>query len=67
MRNSMMLMLLLNVHSNSTVNITRSKLSKVYKRIWLLRNLSNKLARQALVTIHKAFIRPRLDYGDIVV
>ena len=26
--------------------------------------LSNLLQRQALVTIHKAFIRPHLDYGD---
>ena len=28
--------------------------------------LSNKLPRQALVTIHNVFIRPHLDYGDIV-
>ena len=44
----------------------KEKLSKVYKGIGLLRNLSNKLPRQALVTIYKAFIRPHLDYGDIV-
>ena len=44
----------------------KEKLSKVYKGIELLRNLSNKLPRQALVTIYKAFIRPHLDYGDIV-
>ena len=44
----------------------KEKLSKVYKSIGLLRNLSNKLPRQALVTIYKAFIRPHLDYGDIV-
>ena len=42
------------------------KLNKVYKGIGLLKNLSNKLARQALVTTYKAFIRPHLDYGDIV-
>ena len=41
-------------------------LSKVYKGIGLLRNLFNKLPRQALATIYKAFIRPHLDYGDIV-
>ena len=40
------------------------KLRKVYKGIGLLRNLPNKLPRQALVTIYKAFIRPHLDYGD---
>ena len=32
----------------------KEKLSKVYKAIGLLRNLSNKLARQVLVTIYKA-------------
>ena len=44
----------------------KEKLSKVYKGIGLLRNLTNKLPRQALVTIYKEFIRPHLDYGDIV-
>ena len=44
----------------------KEKLSKVYKGIGLLRNFFNKLSRQALVTIYKAFIRPHLDYGDIV-
>ena len=44
----------------------KEKLSKVYKGIGLLRNLSNKRSRQALVTIYKVFIRPHLDYGDIV-
>ena len=31
-----------------------------------MRKLSNLLPRQALVTIYKAFIRPHLDYGDVV-
>ena len=44
----------------------REKLRNVYKGIGLLRNISNKLPRQALVTIYKAIIRPHLDYGDIV-
>ena len=45
----------------------KEKLSKIYKGIvLLLRNFSNKLPRQALVTIYTAFIRPQLDYGDIV-
>ena len=44
----------------------KEKLSKVYKGIGLLRNLSNKLPRPALVTVYKAFIRPHLDYVDIV-
>ena len=44
----------------------KKKFSKVYKDIGLLRNLSNKFLRQALVTIYKVFIRPHLGYGDIV-
>ena len=44
----------------------KEKLSKVYKGIGLLGNLSNKLPRQALVTIYNASIRPHFDYGDIV-
>ena len=44
----------------------KEKLSKVYKGIGLLRNLSNKFPRQALVMIYKVFMRPHLDYGDIV-
>ena len=44
----------------------KEKLGKVYEGIGLLRNLSNKLPRQALVTIYNVFTRPHLDYGDIV-
>ena len=32
----------------------------------LLRKLSDLLPRQALVTIYKAFVRPHLDYGDVL-
>ena len=42
----------------------KEKLSKVYKGILFLRNLSNKLSRQALATIYnKAFIRPHLNWA----
>ena len=34
--------------------------------IRLLRKLSNLLPRQALVTIYNAFVRPHLDYGDVL-
>ena len=36
------------------------------KTVGLLRKLSNLLPRQALVTIYKAFVRPHLDYGDVL-
>ena len=34
--------------------------------IRLLKKLSNLLPRQALVIIYKAFIRPHLDYDDVL-
>ena len=41
-------------------------LSKVNKTIGLFRKLQAFLPRQSLVTVYKAFIRPHLDYGDII-
>ena len=40
--------------------------NKTNKTIGLLRKLSNLLPRQALITIYKAFVRPHLDYGDVL-
>ena len=40
--------------------------NKTNKTIGLLRKLSNLLPRQVLVTIYKAFVRPHLDYGDVL-
>ena len=41
-------------------------LNKVNKTIVLLRKLYNTLLRLSLLTINKSFIRPHLDYGDIM-
>ena len=41
-------------------------LNKVNKIIGLLRKLQNTLPRPSLLTIYKSFIRPHLDYGDII-
>ena len=41
-------------------------LNKVNKTIGLLCKLHNILPRSALFTIYKSFIRPLLDYGDII-
>ena len=38
--------------------------SKVNKTIGII--LQNVLSRSALLTIYKSFIRPHLDYGDIM-
>ena len=40
--------------------------SKVDKTICLLRKLQAVLPSPSLVTIYKAFIRPHLDYEDII-
>ena len=44
----------------------KSIFSKVNKTIGLLRKLHHILPRSPLLTIYKSFIRPDLDYGDIV-
>ena len=41
-------------------------LAKVNKAVGLLRKLLNLLPRTTLITIYKAFIRPHLDYGDVL-
>ena len=41
-------------------------LNKVNKTIWLLRKLQNTLPRPSLLTIYKSFIRPHLDYGNVM-
>ena len=40
--------------------------SKVSKGVGLLRKLNRILPRSSLLTIYKSFVRPHLDYGDIV-
>ena len=39
---------------------------KINKAISLLRKLQNNLPRAPLVTIYKSFVRPHLDYRDIL-
>ena len=39
---------------------------KTNKTIGLLRNLQTLLLRAPLITIYKSFIRPHLDYGDMI-
>ena len=41
-------------------------LSKINKSIGLLRKLQSLLPRNALITIYKSFIRPHLDYNDVI-
>ena len=40
--------------------------TKVNKSVSIIRKLQNVLPRSALLTVYKSFIRPLLDYGDII-
>ena len=44
----------------------QSKMSKCYKMIGITKRLSVSIPRDALFRIHKSFIRPHLDHGDII-
>ena len=39
---------------------------KVNKCISMIRKLRNSLPLKSLVTIYKAFLRPLIDYGDVI-
>ena len=41
-------------------------LTKVNRTIGLLRKFQQVLPRPSLITIYKVFIRPHLDYGDVI-
>ena len=43
-----------------------SAISKVNKGISIIKKLRNSLPRKSLITIYKAFLRPLIDYGDII-
>ena len=40
--------------------------SKINKAVGIIRKLQNVLPRSALLAIYKSFIRPHLDYGEII-
>ena len=45
----------------------KKKLQKqVYKGIGAIKKLNNVLPQNALLTIYKSFVRPHIDYGDIL-
>ena len=43
-----------------------SAISKINKGISVIKKLRHSLPRKSLITIHKAFLRPLIDYGDII-
>ena len=52
-----------NLNFNTPID---QKIKKCNKLIGLIKRLSVSLTRNALLTIYKSFIRPHLDYGDIL-
>ena len=44
----------------------KEKMPKAYKGTAVLRKLQNIIPKNFLLTIYKSFIRPHLDYGDII-
>ena len=52
-----------NFYFNEHINTV---LSKVNKMIALLRKFQHILPRHSILTIYKTFVRPHLDYGDVV-
>ena len=42
------------------------KISKANKGIGIIKRLYSCLPRKSLVTIYKSFIRPHIDYGDVI-
>ena len=41
-------------------------MTKCYKMIGIIKRLSVNIPRDTLLRIYKSFIRPHLDYGDII-
>ena len=44
----------------------KEKISKGMKRICIIKNWSNVLPRKFLITIYKSFVRPYLDFSDLI-
>ena len=57
--------MVLNTKFDFNLNLKNAQ-SKVNKTIGLLRKLQNILPKQSVIIIYKSFIRPHLDYGDII-
>ena len=47
-------------------NHVKEKIIKAIKDIGVIKKLSGTLPRDTLLTIYKSFVKPHLDYGDII-
>ena len=44
----------------------KEKIAKAMRGIGIIKKLSKVLPRKSLITIYKSFVRPHLDYGDLI-
>ena len=59
----------LGIHLDDKLNFIhhiKENISKANKGIGVIKKLNNTLPRKALLTLYKSFVRPHLDYGDII-
>ena len=59
----------LGLHLDSKLNFAEhinEKIKKAVKVISVIKKLNVTLPRSSLLTIYKLFIRPHLDYGDVI-
>ena len=59
----------LGMHLDEKLNFNthvKEKITKAKKGIGVIRKLAHVLPRESLVTIYKSFVRPHIDYGDII-
>ena len=58
-----------NCHIDSKLNFfdhINEKIKKATKGINVIRKMNLSLPRSSLLTIYKSFLRPHLDYGDVI-
>ena len=59
----------LGMHLDEKLNFNthiKKKIPKVNKGIGIIRKFAHLLPRESLTTIYKSFVRPHIDYGDII-
>ena len=59
----------LGMHLDEKLNFNthvEEKITKANKGIAVIRKLAHVLPRESLITIYKLFVRPHIDYGDII-
>ena len=59
----------LGIYLDESLNFSyhiKEKMSKAMKGKGIIRKLNKALPQHSLITIYKSFVRPHLDYGDII-